>query len=235
MSHSIRQQLIEARRFDIHVCAKQIAALVAKRIWSFKGKVVESTYSYDGDHIELFYDKEFETLGERLEGEFFNYFPETEIEIKVKPGEINDVDGYYYHTLSEDQDGLIEISVSLRDDYHNRIRESSLEHAMYCVIVHEMQHVVQRCHANIQMAQIHKSPVDHLNDYREIDARTEEILCDVPDESDQVVFESKLRSYLKDYCNRNIKWSIDVEKIVENHMKFYSEKILGYLHQSTYV
>ena len=41
MSHSMRQQLVQARRFDIHNCANQIASLVSQKM--IRGKEDSST------------------------------------------------------------------------------------------------------------------------------------------------------------------------------------------------
>ena len=80
------------------------------------------------------------------------------------------------------------------------------------------------------MAQVHKDAQGHLEDLREIDARVEEVLCGMQDETDSKTFEARIISYLKQYFLRNKVDGISLSDSAKNHIQFYSEKILGYCH-----
>jgi len=226
MSHSIRQKLVHARRFDIHSCAGQIADLVAHRVFQDPENINETVYSYDGDCIETIEGKQSIVIGDRLSGEFFDTFPGIEIEIKIVKSSTLDVDGYYYHTLDiQDDDGLVEIVAYINRQY---IKQSKLNHfkvSIQSILSHEMQHVVQRCYGNVDMAQLHDKPEDHLSDFREIDARVEEVLCGI-DETDVEMFRSKMNAYINEYCKRNKLDNVNIDKATHEHVEFYLDKIL---------
>lgn len=228
MSHSLRKQLVNAQRFDIHECADQIARLVALNIFKTPTRIIETVYSYDGENIEVLTDNGFDTLGERLSGDFFDAFPEIEIEVKVVEGN-PDIDGYYYHTVDpQEEDGLIEVVVTMNNQFIKKTNEDRVRVSIQSVLTHEMQHAVQRCYLGVDMAQVHNSPLDHLEDIREIDARVEEVLCDIQDDSCDVrSFRSKMMSYIHEYCKRNKLSGINLEKVVQNHTDFYIEKIVS--------
>ena len=229
MSHSIRQQLVSAQRFDIHKCANQIANLVTLNISKSPNQVIETTYIYDGESIEVMCDNTSMILGERLVGDFFDAFPEIEIEVKVQASDRLDIDGYYYHTVDPlEEAGLIEIVVSLNDEYTKDISKVRLQNAIQSVLTHEMQHAVQRCHLGINMTQFHNAPIDHLEDLIEVDARVEEVLCDMQTSRYHVrMFKSKMMAYIHEYCKRNNVTGVNLEQIVQNHTDFYVEKILN--------
>lgn len=229
MSHSIRQQLVAAQRFDIHVCASQIANIVVDKLFEAPTNIEESVYSYNGENIEFFLENEVTSIGERLEGEFFDAFPEIEIEVRVRIDDCPDVDGYYYHTLDpSEEDGLIEVIVSINRNFLKRITQARLENSIQSVLAHEMQHAVQRCYTGVDMAQIHNSPVDHLTDFREIDARVEEVLCGTHGMCLSAShFESKITAYIHEYCRRNGLVGIDIDQVVQQHTRFYEDKILN--------
>lgn len=229
MSHSIRQQLIRAQRFDIHDCANQIAKLVALNITKSPDQVAETTYVYDGESIEAICEDATVVLGDRLAGDFFDAFPEIEIEVKVKVADQPDIDGYYYHTLDPlEEAGLIEVVVSLTDDFIKKTTADRLRNSIQSVLTHEMQHAVQRCYLGVDMAQVHNTPFDHLEDVREIDARVEEVLCDMQSSMHSVrMFKSKMMAYIHEYCRRNNISGIDYDQVVQDHTDFYIEKIVN--------
>jgi hypothetical protein len=226
MSHSIRQKLVHARRFDIHSCAGQIADLVAHRVFQTPDNIVETIYSYDGDCIETVVGKEVVVMGDRLSGEFFDTFPGIEIEIKIVKSPALDVDGYYYHTLDlRDDDGLVEIVACINSQYVKQSKAEHFKKSIQSILSHEMQHVVQRCYEDIDMAQLHDTPEDHLNDFREIDARIEEVLCGI-EETDLEAFRSKMSAYIYEYCKRNKMDNVDIDQSTQQHVDFYTDKIL---------
>ena len=229
MSHSIRQQLVNAQRFDIHACADQIARLVALNIIKSPTKVVETTYVYDGEVIEALSDNETIVLGERLVGDFFDTFPEIEIEVKVKIADEPDIDGYYYHTVDpQEEAGLIEVVASLNDEFLKKTTEDRLRVSIQSVLTHEMQHAVQRCYLGVDMEQIHNTPIDHLEDLREVDARVEEVLCDMQSSPLSVTtFKSKMLAYIHEYCKRNKLVGINLDRVVQNHTEFYIDKVVN--------
>jgi len=231
MSHSIRQQLVRAQRFDIHDCANQIASLVAFKLFETPTNVVDSTYVYNGENIEALFENHDVVFGERLVGDFFDAFPEIEIEVKIEVSSQPDIDGYYYHTLDPHEEaGLIEVVVKLDKSFMNKSAESWVKKAIQSVLTHEMQHVVQRCYVGIDMAQVHNSPLDHLSDFREVDARVEEVLCDMEEASHSAShFKSKMISYIHEYCKRNNLVGVDVDQVVQNHTDFYTDKILAFV------
>ena len=226
MSHSLRQQLVSAHRFDIHECADQIARLVALNIFKTPTRIIETVYSYNGENIEVLSESGFNTIGERLSGDFFDAFPEIEIEVKVVEGN-PDIDGYYYHTVDpQEEDGLIEVVVTMNKQFIKKTTEDRVRVSIQSVLTHEMQHAVQRCYLGVDMAQVHNSPLDHLEDIREVDARVEEVLCDIQDDAYNVrSFRSKMMSYIHEYCKRNKLSGVNLEKVVQNHTDFYIEKI----------
>tara|TARA_Y100000992_G_scaffold230841_1_gene162002 strand:- start:2383 stop:3075 length:693 start_codon:yes stop_codon:yes gene_type:complete len=228
MSHSIRQQLVNAQRFDIHECANQIANLVVLNIAKSPSQVIEATYIYDGESIEVMCDNTSMILGERLVGDFFDAFPEIEIEVKVQASDRLDIDGYYYHTVDpQEEAGLIEVVVSLSDEFQNMSKDR-LQNAIQSVLTHEMQHAVQRCHLGIDMTQFHNTPIDHLEDLIEVDARVEEVLCDMQASLHSIkLFKSKMMAYIHEYCKRNNVTGINLDQIVQNHTDFYIEKIVN--------
>ena len=228
MSHSIRQQLVNAQRFDIHACADQIARLVSLSLFKNPSQVFEATYIYNGENLEVFCGGDSVVLGDRLEGQFFDAFPEIEIEVKIQDSETSDVDGYYYHTVDpSEEDGLIEVIVKMNDSSLKRMSQDRMRIAIQSVLTHEMQHAVQRCYLGIDMAQVHVTPLDHLSDFREIDARVEEVLCDMGTNYSATRFKSKMLSYIHEYCRRNKITGVDVDEVVQNHTSFYVDKIVS--------
>ena len=230
MSHSMRQKLLTAERYDVQNCALQIANIVAADVMTCD-QVEPAIYSYDLDGIEKFDGSVTNFISEKMQGEFFDSFSGIEIDVRVTKSEKTDIDGYYYHTLSSDiEDGLIDVIVSLSDSTFGNTQTNHLRLAIQSVLAHEMQHVVQRCGSHIDMAQVHKDAQGHLEDLREIDARVEEVLCGMQDETDSKTFEARIISYLKQYFLRNKVDGISLADSAKNHIQFYSEKILGYCH-----
>ena len=228
MSYSVRQKLVHARRFDTQYCANQIASIVSHKVFNSSIDTINSLFAYDGDGIELIKGKHVAVISEKLDGEFFDAFPYVEIEVKIVMTDKVDIDGYYYHTLDNCvDDGLIEVVVYINDKYLKHAREAHLKAAIQCILVHEMQHVVQRCHANIEMSQIHDTVQAHIDDIREVDARVEEVLCGITNESDVELFTSKMTSYMYEFLKRNGSDNIDVNDAIQNHVSFYSDKILS--------
>ena len=203
MSHSIRQQLLNAQRFDIHECARQIASLVAFKLFESPTNIVDSMYVFNGENIELTncHQAQPVEIGDRLVGDFFDAFPEIEIEVKIEVDDHPDIDGYYYHTIDpQEEDGLIEVVVRLNNKFLKNTSLDRLRLAIQSVLAHEMQHAVQRCYVGVDMAQIHKSPEDHLSDFREVDARVEEVLCDIQNEKTSIgLFKAKMMAYIHEY------------------------------------
>lgn len=238
MSHSVRQKLIKTKRFDVAKCAGQISNLVSENL--FKAckslSLDEIIYSYDGDCIEMLRGKKSYELGERLSGDFFDEFPGIEIEVRIVKDNLIDIDGYYYHTLdSTEEDGLIEVVVSISKDFKHKIKKEHLSVSIQSVLAHEMQHVVQRCYAGIDMAQIHDGPMSHLLDVREIDARVEEVLTGMEDILDYELFKSRMAVYMMRYFKRNKMPQEELEKSVLIHVEFHKEKMLEHFHNCTNV
>ena len=152
MSHSMRQQLVQARRFDIHNCANQIASLVSQKMIASPDSISSVTYTYDGDCLEVTQGKNTYSIGKRLTGDFFDTIPGIEIEIISEIKEKPDIDGYYYHTLDKNtDDGLIEVIAYLDNDSLKSVKYDYLKRAIQSILVHEMQHVVQRCYSKIDI------------------------------------------------------------------------------------
>ncbi len=234
MSHSIRQKLISTKRFDVGFCSNQISKLVAQNIYDRyqKNMFNETYYSYDGDRIECLSDKTISILGDRLQGDFYDAFPGIEIEIQAKVDNIVDIDGYYYHTLdASEEDGLIEVVVSISPDYMKISNKESLSISIQSVLAHEMQHVVQRCYGGIDMEQIHDKPESHLTDIREIDARVEEVLVTIDNEQDDKLFMSRMTAYIEQYIKRNNVSDCILTESVRIHTEFYKEKMLEHFHK----
>ena len=230
MSHSMRQKLLAAERFDIQKCALQIANIVASDVMTYD-QVEPAIYSYDVDGIEKFDSGVTNVISDKVQGDFFDSFSGIEIDVHVIKSEKTDVDGYYYHTLSRDiEDGLIDVIVALSDNVFDNTQKDHLRLSIQSVLTHEMQHVVQRCSSQIDMAQVHKDAQGHLEDLREIDARVEEVLCGMKDETDATTFEARMIAYLRQYFSRNKVDGISLDSSVENHVQFYREKILGHCH-----
>ena len=225
MSHSIRQKLVNSDRFDVQMCAVQIAEIVASDI--IKNPQDMAIYSYSCDTLEKVLGENVRDLDTLLLGDFFDSFPHIDIEIRREHSDQVDIDGYYYHTLAPDEDeGLIEVVVKMNESHIAQIRKDHLVRSVQSVLAHEMQHVVQRCHLGIDMLQIHDQPIDHLRDVREVDARVEEVLCGLSPDHSIDIFEQKIRSYIDEYCSRNMINITESQKEIENHIKFYQEKIL---------
>ena len=236
MSHSMRKKLITTRRFDIGLCAKQISEVVVNdtKAWASQKDIEEVVYCYDGERIEKLEDGKSVFLGERLLGDFFDVFPSIEIEVKVKISNHLDVDGYYYHTLDQtEEDGLVEVTANIPRDFLKSRRLNHLTLAISSVLSHEMQHVVQRCYAGIEMAQVHDEPENHLTDVREVDARVEEVMSNMLDVQDDTDFSRKMSAYISAYLKRNKIYGVDEEQTVRDHVEFYREKILEHFHKST--
>ena len=234
MSHSLRQKLITTKRFDVGLCAKQIAQIVAYDAVMFcdYSDLEDVVYSYDGDHVEKTVGCTSDTLGDRLSGEFFDTFPSIEIEVRFERSDALDVDGYYYHTLTgHDEDGLIEVKASVTDKFLSEQYLAQLEIAIQSVLSHEMQHVVQRCYSGIDMAQAHDKALHHLTDYREIDARVEEVLTTMENIQDTTKFSDKMSCYIASYFKRNQVVGISESETVLEHVKFYKDKMLEHFQQ----
>jgi len=236
MSHSMRKKLITTKRFDVGLCAKQIAKVVVEdtKSWINQKDNEEAVYCYDGERIEKFDAGKSVFLGERLLGDFFDVFPSIEIEVKVKISNHLDVDGYYYHTLDHtEEDGLVEVIACIPRNFFKVSRLDHLVVSISSVLSHEMQHVVQRCYGGIDMAQIHDEPKNHLADVREVDARVEEVMSNMLDIQDDADFSRKMSAYISHYLKRNKVYGVDETQTVRDHVEFYREKILEHFHNST--
>ena len=188
-------------------------------------------YTYDGDCIESLQKKTTTTITDRLEGQFFDMFPDIDIEVHISVDENIDIDGLYYHTYDDEDSGLIEICVKLSKNILSSIKQDHLETSIQSILVHEMQHVIQRCYLGIDLDHAPEAHV-HLASLCEIDARIEEVVCNMNDEKDRILFKDRMLKYLEEFYVRN---NIDIdykkrELVLKDHILFYEEKILGHLH-----
>ena len=72
----------------------------------------------------------------------------------------------------------------------------------------------------------------HLSSLCEIDARIEEVVCSMNNEKDEILFKDRMIKYLEEFYIRN-NINIDCKKrdlVLDDHILFYEEKILGHLH-----
>ena len=230
MSHSLREILRDSRRFDTFACAYEIAKSVSRHFLKSRASN-DIVYTYDGDCIEAFQNKVTVEISNRLEGQFFDMFPDIDIEVRISIDDTVDIDGLYYHTPDDEDAGLVEICVKLSKKYAENIRQDHLISSIQSILVHEMQHVIQRCFLGLDLA-CAPEPYEHLADLCEIDARIEEVVCGMKDEADSRLFHSRMERYLDEFYARN---GIDITHnkkidVLEEHVGFYKEKILGHFH-----
>ena len=232
MSHSLRETLRSAERFDTFSCAHQIANIVSTHALRNVNSVSDITYVYDGDCVEMCRGKVSSRISKRLEGQFFDTFPDVDVEIRVGIDGISDIDGLYYHTPDNDDAGLIEILVVLDESIASSMKRDHLVLSIQSLLVHEMQHVIQKCHLGLEMNHGPKDAFEHLTDLCEIDARVEEVICGMDDERNARLFKDRMERYLEGFYKRN---NVDDDRvnrmsILHDHVNFYKEKILGHLH-----
>ncbi len=232
MSHSLREILRSANRFDTFSCAHQIAKSVSRHALTNAHNMSNTIYSYDGDCVEVYQGKLITRISDRLEGEFFDTFPDVDVEVRVGIDRDPDIDGLYYHTSDDDDTGLIEILVVLSERLLTSIKREHLTLSIQSLLVHEMQHVIQKCHLGLEMNHIPKNAFEHLTDPCEVDARVEEVVCGMSDETDTHLFETRMERYLDEFYKRNSVDDplVDRLSVLGDHIDFYNEKILGHLH-----
>ena len=201
MSHSLREILRDSRRFDTFACAYEIAKSVSRHFLKSRASD-DIVYTYDGDCIEAFQNKTTIEISNRLEGQFFDMFPDIDIEVRISIDNTVDIDGLYYHTPDDEDAGLIEICVKLSKKYAKNIRQDHLISSIQSILVHEMQHVVQRCFLGLDLA-CAPEPYEHLINLCEIDARIEEVMCGMIDESNVQLFSDRMERYLDEFYLRN--------------------------------
>jgi len=224
MSHSLRKILTEGHRFDIKNCATQISDVVASDVPNSLSKHDRVIYDISSDEVVLCVGKKEKVISDSIEGEFFDTFYNVDIEIEVKKSNTNNIDGYYYHTNDKSDGGLIRITVDMDMTYDTR----QLYPALVSVIAHEMQHVVQKCHLNVDLNRVYDDAQHHLQDYAEIDARIEEVMSTMDNSLSLSDFTSRMENYLTNYLKRNHLSFTYLQPSIEKHVNFYKDKILYY-------
>lgn len=179
-------------------------------------------------------------IKEKLEGEYFKIIPDIFFTIHAMP-EISsrpplDIDADYCHDpLNIDDPGEIDVVLSLPKNLDDSLRYTSeIYDKLYPILVHEMQHSVQKMIYGIDLCGTSVNSLEsHIFDYSEIDARIEEILSISPNAiSDESIFRKELCKYTKCYLDRNIPperkeiiYASLFEKMVNQHTFFYRQKV----------
>ena len=176
-----------------------------------------------------------------LVGEYFELVPDVFFVIRASTMGLGipfmDVDADYSHDNTNEYDpGEIEVTISLPPK-QEQIQEyiPKLRKKIYPVLVHEMQHTIQKIiYGQYLSGSVISTLEAHMSDISEIDARVEEILSmtdSYPRGSD--MFHVELCGYVKRYLARNMKKPYDdnefldlEKKMIQEHMNFYNKKIL---------
>ena len=177
-----------------------------------------------------------------LVGEYFRLIPDIFFVIKASTISFGrphlDVDADYSHDDSSTIDpGEIEVNIHLPSSIEEiKMYIPELEQKIYPVLVHEMQHTIQKMIFNQKLTSLAGDSLEsHMTDYLEIDARIEEIvsindLCS----TNESIFYIELCNYVQKYLDRNAKlphdsldYGLFYDQMISEHMSFYKRKILG--------
>ena len=201
-----------------------------------------SLYLYaDGSEGTITTSRGPQYISPTLIGEYFDMVPDILFMIKASNKIINapkrDVDADYAHDSGDPNDpGEIEVSIILpnRDEICDYIPE--LEKNLRGVLVHEMQHSVQKMiYGQALLGTSHRDINFHISDIYEIDARVEEVISLLDDdiqESNLSAFEVELKNYIEKYLCRNLelgkkdnRYTGLYQQMIDSHLLEYKNRL----------